>query len=67
LKPQFHFEPTIHTWQYNEQLNNQFSKYQLNSTLGIPLQIIEKEKGLISYQKNKNERRKDIQKKEGKK
>jgi hypothetical protein len=34
--------------------------------LGIPLQIIEKEKGLISS-KNKNERRKDIQKKEGKK
>jgi hypothetical protein len=50
-----------------EQLNNQFSKYQLNSTLGIPFQIIEKEKGLISYQKNKNGRGKDIQKKEGKK
>jgi hypothetical protein len=32
--------------------------------LGIPLQIIEKEKGLISSQKNKNERGNDIQKKE---
>jgi hypothetical protein len=34
--------------------------------VGIPLQIIEKEKGLISSQKNTNKRRKDIQKKEGK-
>jgi hypothetical protein len=33
--------------------------------LGIPLQIIEKEKGLISSQKNKNEKGKDILKKEG--
>jgi hypothetical protein len=33
----------------------------------IPLQTIEKGKGLISSQKNKNEREKDIQKKEGKK
>jgi hypothetical protein len=30
---------TIHSGQYNEQLNNQFDKYKLNSTLGIPLQI----------------------------
>ncbi len=34
---------------------------------GIPLHTIEKEKGFISSQKNKNEREKDIQKKEGKK
>nr|AND48081.1 27 kDa subunit of NADH-ubiquinone oxidoreductase [Sphagnum compactum] len=65
LKHQFRSEPTIHAGQYNERLNNQFYKYQFNSTLGIPLQIIEKEKGLIYSQKNKNERVKDIQKKEG--
>nr|AND48163.1 27 kDa subunit of NADH-ubiquinone oxidoreductase [Flatbergium novo-caledoniae] len=66
LKHQFCSESTIHTGQYNERLNHQFYKYQLNSTLGIPLQIIEKEKGSISSQKNKNEK-KDIQKKEGEK
>ncbi len=64
MKHQFRSKPTIHTGQYNERLNNQFHNYQLNSTLGIPLQIIEKEKGFIYSQKNKNERGKDIQKKE---
>ncbi len=65
LKHQFHFEPTIHTMQY-KRLNNQFYKYWLNSTLGIPLQIIEKEKGLPFPQKKRKKRKGYLEKGRGK-